>query len=77
MPLLLIVPVDCPKTLTAPSKFFRVWAVAERHADEVERRIKRRKEKDLRTEGIHISLPTLLRLKEMERGTTSSFNPKR
>ena len=77
MPLLLIVPVDCPKTLTAPSKFFRVWAVAERHADEVERRIKRRKEKDLRTEGMHISLPTLLRLKEMERGTTSSFNPKR
>jgi|HubBroStandDraft_3_1064219.scaffolds.fasta_scaffold2902634_1 hypothetical protein len=77
MPLLLIVPVDCPKTLTAPSKFFRVWAVAERHADEVERRIKRRKEKDLRTEGMHISLPTLLHLKEMERGTTSSFNPKR
>ena len=77
MPLLLIVPVDCPKTLTAPSKFFRVWAVAERHADEVERRIKRRKEKDLRTEGMHISLPTLLRLKEMEKGTTSSFNPKR
>jgi hypothetical protein len=77
MPLLLTVPVDCPKTLTAPSRFFRVWAVAERHADEMERRIKRRKEKDLRTEGIHISLPTLLRLKEMEKGTTSSFNPKR
>jgi hypothetical protein len=57
--------------------FFRVWAVAERHADEMERRIKRRKEKDLRTEGMHISLPTLLRLKEMEKGTTSSFNPKR
>jgi hypothetical protein len=72
-----VVPVDCPKTLTAPSRFFRVWAVAERHADEMERRIKRRKEKDLRTEGIHISLPTLLRLKEMEKGTTSSFNPKR
>jgi hypothetical protein len=57
--------------------FFRVWAVAERHADEMERRIKRRKEKDLRTEGMHISLPTLLRLKEMEKGKTSSFNPKR
>ena len=72
-----VVPVDCPKTLTAPSMFFRVWAVAERHADEMERRIKRRKEKDLRTEGMHISLPTLLRLKEMEKGKTSSFNPKR
>jgi len=57
--------------------FFRVWAVAERQADEMERRIKRRKEKDLRTEGMHISLPTLLRLKEMEKGKTSSFNPKR
>jgi hypothetical protein len=57
--------------------FFRVWAVAERHADEMKRRIKRRKEKDLRTEGMHISLPTLLRLKEMEKGKTSSFNPKR
>ena len=54
-----------------------VWAVAVRHADKVKRRIRRRKEKDLRTEGIHISLPTLLRLKEMEKGTTSSFNPKR
>jgi hypothetical protein len=43
----------------------------------MERRIRRRKEKDLRTEGIHISLPTLLRLKRMERGTTSSFDPKR
>jgi hypothetical protein len=57
--------------------FFKVWAVAGRHTDEVERRMKRREEKDLRTEGIHISLPTLLRLKEMEKGTTSSFNPKR
>jgi hypothetical protein len=56
--------------------FFKVWAVAGRHAKEVARRIKR-KEKDLRTEGIHISLPTLLRLREMEKGTTSSFNPKR
>jgi hypothetical protein len=56
--------------------FFKVWAVAGRHADEVERRRKRRKEKDLRTEGIHISLPTLLRLKGMEKGATSSFNPK-
>jgi hypothetical protein len=73
----LIVPVDCPKTLTAPSKFFKVWAVAGRHADEIERRRKRRKEKDLRTDGMHISLPTLLRLKGMEKGTTSSFNPKR
>ena len=73
----LIVPVDCPKTLTAPSKFFKVWAVAVRHADEVKRRIKRRKERDLRTEGINISLPTLLRLKEIEKGKTSSFNPKR
>jgi hypothetical protein len=72
------VPVDCPKTLTAPSKFFKVWAVAGRHADEVERRrMKRREEKDLRTDGIHISLPTLLRLKEMEKGETSSCNPKR
>jgi hypothetical protein len=48
-----------------------------RHADEIERRKKRRKEKDLRTEGINISLPTLLRLKEIEKGKTSSFNPKR
>ena len=32
---------------------------------------------DLLTEGMHISLPTLLRQKEMERVTTSSFNPKR
>jgi hypothetical protein len=77
MPFALIVPVVWPKTLTAPSRFFKVWAVAVRHANEVERRIKRRKEKDLRTEGIHISLPTLLRLKEMEKGKTSSFNPKR
>jgi hypothetical protein len=57
--------------------FLKVWAVAVRHPDKVDRTRKRRKEKDLRTEGIHISLPTLLRLKEMERGTTSSFNPKR
>jgi hypothetical protein len=57
--------------------FFKVWAVAVRHADEVVRRRKRRKEKDLRTEGIDISLPTLLRLKEVEKGKTSSFNPKR
>jgi hypothetical protein len=77
MPFALTVPVDWPKTLTAPSRFLKVWAVAVRHADEVERRIKRRKEKDLRTEGIHISLPTLLRLKEIEKGKTSSFNPKR
>src|SRR5260370_21145317 len=47
--------------------FFKVWAVAVRHADEIERRKKRRKEKDLRTEGINISLPTLLRLKELKR----------
>jgi hypothetical protein len=72
-----MVPVDWPKTLTAPSMFFKVWAVAVRHANEVERRRKRRKEKDLRTEGIDISLPTLLRLKEVEKGKTSSFNPKR
>jgi hypothetical protein len=72
-----MVPVDWPKTLTAPSKFFKVWAVVVRHADEVERRRKRKKEKDLRTEGIDISLPTLLRLKEIEKGKTSSFNPKR
>jgi len=57
--------------------FFKVWAVAVRHADEIERRKKRRTEKDLRTEGINISLPTLLRLKEIEKGKTSSFNPKR
>jgi hypothetical protein len=57
--------------------FFKVWAVAVRHPDEIERRRKRRKETDLRTEGIHISLPTLLRLKEIEKGKTSSFNPKR
>jgi hypothetical protein len=77
MPFALIVPVDCPKTLIAPSKFFKVWAVAGRHADEAKRRRKRRKEKDLRTEGIHISLPTLLRMKGMEKGATSSFDPKR
>jgi hypothetical protein len=69
--------VDCPKTLTAPSKFFNVWAIAECHADEAERKIKRRKERDLRTDGMNISLPTLLRLKGMERAETSSFNPKR
>jgi hypothetical protein len=57
--------------------FLKVWAVAVRHADKVDRRRKRRKEKDLRTEGIDISLPTLLRLKEIEEGKTSSFNPKR
>jgi hypothetical protein len=77
MPFPFVVPVDCPKTLTAPSKFFKVWAIAGRHAEEVERRIKRRKEKDLRTDGINISLPTLLRLKGMKKGETSSFNPKR
>jgi hypothetical protein len=76
MPFALTVPVDWPKTLTAPSMFFKVWAAAVCHADEVERR-RRRKEKHLRTEGIHISLPTLLRLKEIEKGKTSSFNPKR
>jgi len=57
--------------------FFKVWAVPVRHAEEKEKRKKRRKEKDLRTEGINISLPTLLRLKEIEKGKTSSFNPKR
>jgi hypothetical protein len=76
MPLPFVVPVDCPNALIPASKFFKVWAVAGRHAGEVERRIKRRKEKDLRTEGIDISLPTLLRLKEMKKGETSSFNPK-
>ena len=76
-PFAFVVPVVWPKTLTAPSRFFKVWAVAVRHADEIERRTKRRKEKDLRTEGIHISLPTLLHLKEIEKGETSCFNPKR
>jgi hypothetical protein len=73
----LVVPVDCPKTLTAPSRFFNDWAIALCHVDEAERKAKRRKERDLRTDGINISLPTLLRLKGMEKGATSSFNPKR
>ena len=57
--------------------FFKVWAIAGHNADEIKRRIKRRGKKDLRTDGINISLPTLLRLKGMEKGATSSFNPKR
>jgi hypothetical protein len=51
--------------------------MAGHNADEIKRRIKRREKKDLRTDGINISLPTLLRLKEMDMGKTSSFNPKR
>ena len=53
MPLPFDVPENCPKTLTAPSRFFKVWAVAGRHADEMERRIKRRKERDLRRWNPH------------------------
>jgi hypothetical protein len=36
-----------------------------------------RKERDLRTDEINISLPTLLRKKRIKRAETSSFNPKR
>jgi len=77
MPLPFDVPEDCPKMLTAPSRFFKVWAIAGCHADKAERKRKRRKERDLRTDGMHISLLTLLRMKRMEKAETSSFNPKR
>jgi hypothetical protein len=73
------VPENCPKTPTAASKFFKVWPIARfpSHADEVERKRRMRKKRDLRTDGMHISLPTLLRLKGIEKALTSSFNPKR
>jgi hypothetical protein len=59
--------------------FFKVGAVAwvPNHGDKVERKRRMKKERDLRTGGMNISLPTLLRLKEMKKAETSSFNPKR
>jgi hypothetical protein len=39
--------------------------------------MRKRKERDLRTDEMNISLPTLLRMKRIERAETSSFNPKR
>jgi hypothetical protein len=65
--------VNCPKILAAASKFFNVWAVARLPSPAI-RRKRTRKERDLR---IHIKLPTLLRLKGMEKTGVLAFNPKR
>jgi hypothetical protein len=68
---------NCPKMLTAPSRFFRVWAEAvwPSQGDAVRRKGRRKKERD--RDRMNISLPTLLRMKRMEIAGTSSFNPKR
>src|SRR5580693_6720956 len=62
MPLPLEVPENCPKTFTAPSRFFSVCAPAwlPNQSDETARKRRRKRERD--RDRLHISLATLLRV---------------